>query len=64
MLFELSDFILIMFVFFEMIIEFGNEITSLGHVRVFVTPWTMLARFLCLWNSPGKNTGVGNHSLL
>ena len=25
-LFELSDFILIMFVFFEMIIEFGNEI--------------------------------------
>ena len=22
------------------------------------------ARFLCLWNSPGKNTGVSNHSLL
>ena len=22
------------------------------------------ARLLCLWNSPGKNTGVGNHSLL
>ena len=22
------------------------------------------ARFLCPWNSPGKNTGVGGHSLL
>ena len=22
------------------------------------------ARLLCLWNSPGKNTGVGSHSLL
>ena len=22
------------------------------------------ARFLCLWNSPGKNTGVNSHSLL
>ena len=21
-------------------------------------------RFLCLWNSPGKNTGVGSHALL
>ena len=23
-----------------------------------------IARLLCPWNSPGKNTGVGNHSLL
>ena len=23
-----------------------------------------MARFLCPWNSPGKNTGVGSHSLL
>ena len=22
------------------------------------------ARLLCLWNSPGKNTGVGSHALL
>ena len=28
----------------------------------FVTPWT--ARFLCPWNSLGKNTEVGSHSLL
>ena len=30
----------------------------------FVTPWTVPARLLCPWNSPGKNTGVGSHSLL
>jgi len=24
----------------------------------------MSARLLCPWNSPGKNTGVGSHSLL
>ena len=29
-----------------------------------VTPWTVPARLLCPWNSPGKNTGVGSHSLL
>ena len=33
---------------------------SLSCVQPFVTPWT--ARFLCPWNSPGKNTGVGIHS--
>ena len=33
---------------------------SLSCVRLFETPWT--ARFLCPWNSPGKNTGVGIHS--
>ena len=28
-------------------------------IRLFETPWTMLpARFLCPWDSPGKNTGV------
>ena len=29
-----------------------------------VTPWTVATRLLCPWNSPGKNTGVGSHSLL
>ena len=24
-----------------------------------VTPWTVAARLLCPWASPGKNTGVG-----
>ena len=30
-------------------------------VQLFVTLWTIL---LCLWDSPGKNTGVGCHFLL
>ena len=37
----------------------------LSRVRLFVTPWTVACQApLCSWNSPGKNTGVGNHSLL
>ena len=28
------------------------------------TPWTVAAKLLCPWNSPGKNTGVGCHFLL
>ena len=30
----------------------------------FVTPWTVAREALCLWDSPGKNTGVGCHFLL
>ena len=33
-----------------------------NHVQFFVTPWTV-AHLLCLWDSPGKNTGVGCHAL-
>ena len=33
-------------------------------VRFFATPRTVPARFLCPWNFPGKNTGVGCHFLL
>ena len=29
-----------------------------------VTPWTVVTRLLCPWNSPGQNTGVGCHALL
>ena len=37
----------------------------LSRVRLFATPWTVQpARFLCLWDSPGKDPGVGCHSLL
>ena len=32
-------------------------------VWLFVTPWTIPASLLCLWNFPGKNTGVGWHFL-
>ena len=40
---------------------------SLSCVRHGVVSWPcrlFLARFLCPWNPPGKNTGVGGHSLL
>ena len=29
-----------------------------------MTPWTVPAKLLCPWDFPGKNTGVGCHSLL
>ena len=31
---------------------------------LFVTPWTVTLRLLCPRDSPGKNTGVGCHTLL
>ena len=37
---------------------------SLSCVRLFATPWTGATRLLRPWDSPGKNTGVGCHSLL
>ena len=36
----------------------------LSHVQLFVTPWTVAHQVLCPWDSPGKNTGVGCHTLL
>ena len=36
----------------------------LSHVQLFGGPWTQPARLLCPWNFPGKNIGVGCHSLL
>jgi len=37
---------------------------SLSRVQLFATLWTIAARLLCPWDSPGKNTGVGYHALL
>ena len=38
---------------------------SLSHVRLLVTPKTIQpAKLFCLWNSPGKNPGVGCHYIL
>ena len=36
----------------------------LSHVHLFETPWTLAHQLLYWWNFPGKNTGVGCHSLL
>ena len=35
----------------------------LSHVQLFSTPWTV-ARLLCPWDFPGKNTRMGYHFLL
>ena len=34
------------------------------HVRLFAILWTIAARLLCPWDSPGNNTGVGCHAFL
>ena len=34
-------------------------LSRFNHVQLFVTPWTVAARLLCLWVFPGKNTGAG-----
>ena len=39
-------------------------LSSFSRVRLFATTWTVAHRILCLWNSPGKDTGVGYHALL
>ena len=33
-------------------------------VRLFMTPWIIPTRLFWLWDSPGKNTGVGCHDIL
>ena len=35
-----------------------------SRVRLLATPWLQPTRLLCLWDFPGKNTGVGCHCLL
>ena len=35
-----------------------------SHVLLFATLWTVAHQEFCPWNSPGKNTRVGSHSLL
>ena len=35
-----------------------------SHACFFETSWTVPARLLCPWDSPGKNSGVGCHALL
>ena len=40
------------------------KVKSLSRVQLFVTPWTIPARLLLLWDFPGKITGVGCHFLL
>ena len=39
-------------------------LSHFNHVQLLVMPWTGAPRLLCLWDSPGKNIGVGCHTLL
>ena len=40
------------------------SVQSLSHVWLFAASWTVACQTLCPWNFPGKNTGMGCHSLL
>ena len=53
--------------FFGAIIGLSKTCVCLSHsvVSASLRPHGLYpARFLCPWNFPGKNTGVGSHSLL
>ena len=39
-------------------------LSHFSRVWLFVTLWTVAARLLCPWDSPGKNSGRGYHALL
>ena len=39
-------------------------LSHLSRIRLFVTLWTAACQIFCLWDSPGKNTGVGCHAFL
>ena len=39
-------------------------VCTLSCVQLFLTPWTVAARFFCPWDSPSKNTRVGCHFLI
>ena len=41
-----------------------SDSLSMSAMSDSYSPWTVAARLLCSWDSPGKNTGVGSHSLL
>ena len=49
-----------------MVLHYGLEFSSvqlLSHVQLVATPWAV-AHHSSSWNSPGKNTEEGSHSLL
>ena len=41
----------------------SESVSSFSCIQLFVTPWTVAVRLLRPWNSPGKSTEVGSHSL-
>ena len=52
-------------VFFSVVFSLDVQCVSLSVLSDTLWPCVLKpARLLCLWNSPGKNTGVGSQSLL
>ena len=39
-------------------------LSHFSHVRCFEIPWTVAHRLLGPWDFPGRNTGIGCHTLL
>ena len=39
-------------------------LSHFSQVQLFAILWTVADRLLCLWDSPGKNTGMSCHGLL
>ena len=39
-------------------------LSPFSSVQLFVSPWTVAPRLLCLWDCPGENTEVGCQALL
>ena len=42
----------------------AKSLSRFSRVQLFVMLWTVPARLLCPWDSPGKNIGVGCHAHL
>ena len=42
----------------------AHVLSCLSDVQLFATPWTAARGLLCPWDSPGKNTELGHHTLL
>ena len=42
----------------------AQVLSQVNRLWLSTTPWTVAARLLCPWDSPGKNPGVGCHGFL
>ena len=50
--------------FWNIIVSLVVVVELLSHVQLLQLHGLKLARLLCLWDSPGKNAGVGCHFLI
>ena len=50
--------------FWNIIVSLVVVVELLSHVQLLQLHGLKLARLLCLWDSPGKNAGLGGHFFL